>query len=132
MRLSKQAWNITPKIREVDILLRKSGNLKDIFIESHPEVCFTALANGNPMQYYKKREEGINERIEILEKFDKNAKIFINSKFGSLSKKEADLDDIFDACVLAVSASFEIKYLPEEFEYDSEGLPMRMALPKIK
>ena len=56
--LSKQTWNITGKINEVDDLLRKNADARGVFIESHPELCFTALSDGEPMHYYKKKEEG--------------------------------------------------------------------------
>jgi len=37
--LSKQTWNITGKIKEVDYLLRKNADARGVFIESHPELC---------------------------------------------------------------------------------------------
>ena len=50
------------------------------------------------------------------------------------SKKELSVDDILDAWVLAISGSkgiSNLRFLPDSFEYDSEGLPMRMAIPNF-
>lgn len=67
-RLSKQSWAIVPKIREVDRLLADKTAFRRVIREVHPEVCFWALAGGHPMKYSKKKEEGFQERIEILKK----------------------------------------------------------------
>lgn len=42
------------------------------------------------------------------------------------------MDDILDALVLALSASQGINnlsFIPKNYDYDSTGLPMRMAIP---
>ena len=46
--ISIQAWNIVPKIREVDDFLRlkHAGKNADAFCETHPELSFMALNNG--------------------------------------------------------------------------------------
>ena len=128
--LSKQTWNITGKIREVDSLLIENNEAKKIFIESHPEICFAALANGNPMKYYKKNESGIKERLSILN-LNSNFKISINDlEFQKSKMKNVKIDDILDAWILAVSAikgKENLQFLPEKYELDSKGLPMRIA-----
>jgi predicted RNase H-like nuclease len=43
-RLTLQSWNIAAKIAEVDRFLRKTSTARGRFRESHPEVCFAALA----------------------------------------------------------------------------------------
>lgn len=132
--LSKQSWNITPKIQELDIFLRDNKKAQDIIVESHPEVCLAALNGGDPMEYYKKKEEGYRERINILKKYYKQIDDFISSEFEKLKKNKADRDDIVDACALAIAASFgrsKLKMLPEDFDFDSQGLPMRIAYPDI-
>lgn len=130
--LSKQTWNITPKIKEVDILLRNNYEIVNKFIESHPELCFAALSDNNPMKNYKKTEHGIKERLKIIESFCKNPIQILNEVMGQFSKKELSIDDILDAWILAISGSkglSNLRFLPKNFEYDSEGLPMRMAFP---
>jgi len=128
--LSKQTWNITGKIREVDRLLIENNEAKNIFIESHPEICFAALANGNPMKYYKKNENGIKERLSILN-LNTTSNISINDLECQKSKmKKVQIDDILDAWVLAISAlkgKENLQFLPAKYDSDSNGLPMRIA-----
>ncbi len=132
--LSKQTWNITGKIREVDILLRNDPKASKVFIESHPELCFAALSNGTPMKNYKKTDDGIKERLSIIEFYCKDAKMILNKTSLQLSNEKVSLDDILDAWVLAISGSkgkSKLDFLPDNIEYDSEGLPMRMAIPNF-
>jgi len=133
--VSKQAWNICRKIREVDELLRNHEKARNIFIESHPEVCFTALAQGTPMQHYKRTPEGFQERVDLLQKINPSSKNFIEDSISSIEKSSADPDDIVDACVLSISAArgkSSLAFLPENYVYDAENLPMRMGYPKFK
>jgi predicted RNase H-like nuclease len=133
--LSKQTWNITGKIREVDTLLRNDIKAANIFIESHPELCFAALSNGTPMSHYKKTQHGINERLTIIESFSENPHQILNEILLQFSKEKLSKDDILDAWVLAISGSkglSNLRFLPENLEYDSEGLPMRMAIPNFR
>jgi len=130
--LSKQTWNITDKIKEVDFLLRNMVKTQNVFIESHPEACFTAL-NGNPLEYYKKTDNGIRERFSILKKYYKDIESHANHRIEKFNNREIAIDDILDAWILAVSASrglLNLKFLPNNFEFDSMGLPMRIAIPK--
>ena len=130
--LSKQTWNITDKIKDVDKLLRKNKKAQNTFIESHPEACFAAL-NENPLQYYKKTDEGIKERLLILKKYYKDIKSHVSKVIGLYNNREIEVDDILDAWILAVSASrgrSNLRFLPNDFEYDSMGLPMRIAIPR--
>ena len=133
--LSKQTWNITGKIREVDILLRNDPEASKVFIESHPELCFAALSNGTPMKHYKKTDDGINERLSIIESYCKDSKKILTKVSLQLSNEKVSLDDILDAWILAISASkgiSNLRFLPDKYEYDSEGLPMRMAIPNFR
>lgn len=62
--LSKQAWNLVPKVREARTLrgrLPASARM----IEVHPEVCFAQLA-GKPIALSKKTEEGARVRVDVL------------------------------------------------------------------
>ncbi|TXT66480.1 MAG: hypothetical protein BAJALOKI1v1_290002 [Promethearchaeota archaeon] len=133
--LSKQTYNIIPKIKEIDYLLSKKPHAADIFIESHPEVCFTELNHGSPMNHYKKTTRGIQERIKLL-KMISNWNIepikYVEQKF---TKSELAIDDLLDAWILAISASFgkkQLKFLPKNYERDEKELPMRIAYPNVK
>jgi predicted RNase H-like nuclease len=48
-RISRQAWSIAPKIKEVDDVIMPA--YQAWVFEVHPEVCFWHLAGGNPMEY---------------------------------------------------------------------------------
>ena len=64
-KLSKQAWGIVPKIREVDEILRASARARNVVVEVHPEVCFAVWA-GAPMCHPKKNAEGHAERRQLV------------------------------------------------------------------
>lgn len=96
--ISKQAWNICPKIRDVNdyVVIAKDGLM---IKEMHPEVCFWALNDKKPCEHYKKTEAGKNERLEILSRYDEYAKDAFNIiRFQEKKSKLAD-DDIIDALV---------------------------------
>jgi predicted RNase H-like nuclease len=61
--LSIQAFNILPKIREVDQLM--TLELQEYIHEAAPELAFMSLA-GASMRYSKKTREGREERQKIL------------------------------------------------------------------
>ena len=60
-----QAWNIFPKIREVDHYLKNNIHLQNQVFEVHPEVCFWAWNGaklGTAMQQRKKSSAGSASR----------------------------------------------------------------------
>lgn len=65
--MSKQAYHILPKIREMDEFVRWAKPLQTEVREAHPEVSFAMLAGGFPMRHKKKSPEGRRERIAWLE-----------------------------------------------------------------
>ena len=73
MGLSKQAFGICRKIREVDQALVERPSLVEQILEIHPEVCFWALNGGEPMHYRKSRSEGYGERMAVLERHERRS-----------------------------------------------------------
>jgi predicted RNase H-like nuclease len=65
--LSTQAWGLLPRIREMDDLLRSPVDPGLGVRESHPEVCFRALAAGDGELVSKHDAEGAAERLDILD-----------------------------------------------------------------
>ena len=65
VKLSIQTWNIAAKIVEVDRFLRNNKMAQRRIRESHPELCFRALAGGHPMAYSKKKPQGFSERYSL-------------------------------------------------------------------
>ena len=128
--LSKQAWNIVPKIRQIDQLLRSHTELQGVLRECHPELCFWALNNENPMHFNKKREQGRHERLAVLQRYFSECHLLFGQASSEYQRRQVAHDDIIDAMVCAVTAKFGYgKYLtvPKKPERDLVGLPMQMV-----
>lgn len=93
--LSKQAWAIGDKIREVDEYV---GGGKLIAREGHPEVSFRAMA-GEPIDHYKKTFPGARLRRALLN----SEGIALPDDIES-GVKPAATDDIHDAAAMAWTA----------------------------
>ncbi len=93
-KISKQCYNLFPKIRELALL--KDNRL----IEFHPEIAFMLLNENHLIQESKKTSEGINIRMALLQK--------IIPGFSSLTEhidsSNAKVDDLLDSAALAVVA----------------------------
>ena len=130
VRLSVQTWNIAGKIREVDDLLLKDEKARRRMRESHPEICFWALAGKRPMAYYKKTEKGFTERSNLLKRIEPAAEFIIDTALKGFPRKYLAKDDIIDATALAITAgagSKNLTALPENPPRDSMGLPMEIV-----
>ena len=131
--LSKQTWNIMEKIRELDILLQEDKNARNVFYEAGPELCFMTLADKS-FNHYKKTEDGLKNRLNLILDYCNCDSSFYESALKRFTRKIVAKDDILDAWVLAISASFgkkNLRFLPENYKYDSTGLPMRIAIPLV-
>ncbi|MBD3253650.1 MAG: DUF429 domain-containing protein [Candidatus Lokiarchaeota archaeon] len=132
--LSKQTWNIMPKIKEVYELLMSEKDARNKLIESHPELCFASFAGNKPMIHYKKTAKGKKERINLLLTSCPEIGDFLDYHLTNFDNQKMEADDILDSAILAISASKgkeKIEFIPNDYELDSEGLPMRMARPKV-
>ncbi|UCG73207.1 MAG: DUF429 domain-containing protein [Chromatiales bacterium] len=132
--LSRQSWNLVPKIRELDELLKAQPELARQLLEAHPEVLFAGLAGG-PMTANKTTRDGFMERMTILSILHPDAETLVASAFLAHGGFEAARDDVVDAFVLALCARkpTQLKTLPAEPETDPRGLPMQMVfLPGLR
>lgn len=132
--LSRQAFGIAPKIREVDDLLADSEYAQLSVREVHPEVCFWAFAGGKPMVHRKKEEVGFRERMALLERVFPGCEELVRATLGRYRRKDVARDDIADALVLAATASAPdaaLKTIPAHPDYDARGLPMEMVYSAI-
>jgi predicted RNase H-like nuclease len=132
--LSKQAWNIIPKMREVDQFLCTNPSYQEIDWESHPEVCFRALGGIQTIQKYKKTTEGFTKRKKLLLSHYPEIGAAMQLFMHNTESKLYEPDDILDAAILTVSASLGdsvLKPLPAIIERDSMGLPMQIIYPAI-
>ncbi len=134
-RISRQAWNLAPRLREADALARAAGDGTSRFREAHPELCFTVLAGGRPMAHYKKTREGHEERLVVLERHYAPARELVRRALETYPRSRAGRDDIVDALVLAVSASLcrsDLRTLPPMPQKDEAGLFMEIVYPGIR
>jgi predicted RNase H-like nuclease len=118
-RISKQAWNIVPKIREAD----KQAQKRELR-EAHPEVFFKAIEEKSVIES-KSSVEGLKDREEILKRF---GDISVIEDFEA---KDVSEDDLIDAMVLSLGSKFELETIPEDPDKDQKGLEMSIRRPKV-
>lgn len=132
-KLSIQAWNICPKIKQVDQLMCNTEGAQQRIRESHPEICFWALAGGRSMSYNKKTEPGFEERLLQLKKITVLAEELYFKAIEKFKRKDLAKDDILDAIALAITAaspSETLGTIPDLPERDLKNLPMEMVYSK--
>jgi predicted RNase H-like nuclease len=100
-KLSRQAWGIVPKVREVDALLKRRPELNGVLREVHPEVSFTLLAGSNPIQHSKKTAEGKEERMRLLAPRFGPA---VEAALSQRDRRRCAEDDVLDALVVLWTA----------------------------
>jgi predicted RNase H-like nuclease len=107
--LSKQAYNLLPKIAELDRLVQPAD--QDRLVEAHPECAFARLA-GEPLAHPKRTAEGQALRIALLAEHHRALGQLIdeyrNIRNRAVSSRRdphhVPLLDLIDATVLAVTA----------------------------
>lgn len=127
--VSAQAWNLFPKVRELDDLLRARPEWRDRVTEVHPELSFLALNGAVPLPASKHRIDGIyRRRALIAEAFGMAA---IESAVTQLAGTRVKEDDMLDAFAALWSARRWIngsgEALPADPPEDACGLPMRIV-----
>ena len=123
-KVSKQAFNIFPKIREIDSLM--TPELTKRIFEVHPEVAFWRLNGEQPMALPKKirnrpNPAGLDERRGLLQ-----GQGYRPDFLTQPSPKGAGPDDLIDAAICAVIAERiyhgKAKPMPDPPAIDSRGL----------
>lgn len=121
--LTKQAFHLLPKIREVDSEMTPA--LQERVCEVHPEVSFKALA-GREMAHSKKTAPGRQERIEALKPIFPGIEVTLQT----VKIPKVATDDIIDAHVAAWTAvriaARQAVRIPEQPQTDSKGLRMEI------
>ncbi len=126
--MSKEAFNILPKTREVDQAIAASDQ-KRVF-EAHPELAFSALA-GAPMRHNKKTAEGRRERVRLLRRiFGRAFQDPLRLRLEHGAAKVA-FDDVIDAYVLAhvagrIRRRSAVRLPSAEPQRDKRGLRMEI------
>ncbi len=131
-KITIEAWNITPKIREVDIFLRNNLKARRHTRESHPEICFWALARKQYMRSSKRTNIGLSERLSVLDKICYESNEIYEYSLSNFKRNELARDDVLDALVLAISASGltgKLRSIPLKPPKDEFNLRMEIAYP---
>jgi len=121
--LSKQAYNLFPKLRELDAVLTPELGASVVF-ETHPETSFTVLS-GRPAQHRKTTVEGRAERLSVLHQHGLPGELFEPHPY---LRRICAPDDLVDAGLCALTAmriaSATARTLPEDPPRDERGLIM--------
>jgi predicted RNase H-like nuclease len=129
--MSRQAFGILPKIREVDRLM--TPVLQQRVYEAHPELAFLTLT-GQPMRHNKKTHAGHEERVMALTgtpdaPFQGHRQNILQS-IKAFKRAQVALDDLLDAYALAWTAwriaQTRACRVPPRPEHDSRGLRMEI------
>ena len=129
--LSMQSWNICPKIREADAVLRLAPGLQASVRETHPELCFRLLNKSRPLENPKKSAPGRSIRRELLRGWSGNLDAALREARCAYPVRQAGLDDLLDAAAAAVVASLttagRAATVPLAPERDACGLAMEIV-----
>lgn len=124
-KISKQAYFLFPKIRELDRLL--TPERAERIVESHPELAFAVLNGAAAMTLPKKVKSrpnppGLDQRRALLVRLGFDAALLERPPRG------AAIDDLLDACVLALVArrvhAGQAVSFPDPPMRDARGLPV--------
>lgn len=126
--LSRQAFNILPKIREVDRSM--SPARQRVVREAHPELAFLRLA-GCPLRHGKRSREGRRERERLLRSRFGGKGIAPRQVRARLGAAAVAPDDVLDACALCLTAwrirgGCARRLSPGRPERDRKGLRMEI------
>lgn len=125
-KISKQAWNLAPKIREVREAVLADARLHNRVFETHPELCFARLAGG-PLEQSKKSPDGATRRERLLaDEFDHE--LVTRCVAQSRATRGVGVDDTLDALACWTAAERAATDLDEvlwgDSEVDASGLPI--------
>jgi predicted RNase H-like nuclease len=127
--ISRQAWGLVPKLREVDAWLAGGARVRERVLETHPELLFAALAGGHPLIPGKKSREGRALRLALLEEVAPGAADAAGLRARAHPRSILAPDDILDAMVAGWAASLpaERRLWLGDLEFrDGAGLPQRI------
>lgn len=128
-RVTKQAFGIFKKIREVDQILAETPQLAKKILEVHPEVSFAKWGGGKPMAYGKKTLDGkLYRQALIAREFGEGKFEMLKSNLWGLGVGADDLADAF-AALWSIRRHWSgvAKNLPAHPCFDRTGLPMNIS-----
>jgi predicted RNase H-like nuclease len=127
--ISERAFAMSDAIVAVDELLQNVPEAKAAFAESHPEVCFRALA-GEPLEHGKDYAAGYAERMRTLAQHDRDAPPVVQAAAEATESHEVAVADVLDGVALAYTAApgeGDLRTLPADPPTDAAGLPMAIT-----
>ena len=123
-RISKQSWNLFPKIKEAqEFLENKSINKLRVF-EVHPELSFMAMNDMSLVQASKKTDIGREIRIKLIQKFF--PKFSFESVRNEYKKNQALDDDILDSVSVLWSTQRIVDNIANFVPKDPKRIDMRI------
>lgn len=123
--ISRQAFGIVPKLREVDAAMRRGTQAR--VKEAHPELAFMEMNHGVALHESKRSGDGKAHRLALLK-----AAGFADPLGSSVdaARRGAVIDDILDAHACCVTAlrieSGNAVRVPEKPRRDARGLAMEI------
>lgn len=133
--LGPQKWGFSERIHEVDVFMRGTDT-DDKIRESHPEVCFAALANDHEIESSKHSDSGQEDRLAILQHHAPEYVEAYNNEEQRIRSQPSwqrrigvtMLDDIVDAMILTYTARLGIQddFCIHGGGRDCAGLPMEI------
>ena len=125
--LSKQAFHLLPKIRQLDeYLLEHTQDIPRIH-EVHPEVSFATWNGGRALQHSKARAAGRAERQQLIDAIWKGERERLWSRVQGSGCRPDDLNDAFAALWTAVRiVRGTARRRPQATETDEHGLRMEI------
>ena len=89
------------------------------------------MIKGDRLTYSKKKPEGVEERLKLLEKLDESARHRFNQALADFPRGVIARDDAVDAIILGlVAANFRL--FQAGITNDGCGLPIRLAVPNLQ
>ncbi|WP_309380607.1 DUF429 domain-containing protein [Cerasicoccus frondis] len=129
-KISRQSFNIAPKIKELDGVLRRHRDYVGRLREAHPELAFASMNNRKALQISKKQKAGQQGRLKVLQRHYPHARDLYNYALDATQRKDVARDDILDAMALAIMArsARKLRPIPADPPSDAVGLPMEIVV----
>jgi predicted RNase H-like nuclease len=128
-KISKQAFFLFPKIRQLDEMIRADPGLALILRESHPEGAFMVMNGEQPLDEPKKVKSAVHEPgIALRKRLLRDVAGFQEDFLDRHPPKGVGIDDFIDACACAwvaqrVARGRAVSF-PTQPERDGHGIPM--------
>lgn len=129
--LSIQSLHLIDKIKQVDQYLMKAVSKTPKIYESHPELCFKSLNQGNTLLSKKTTKEGLRDRLSLLCSYEPSIKYHYQDIITGTLRKRVRRDDIIDAFCLCLINKMalhkKLQFLSDEHVKDEQGIEIKIA-----